>query len=68
MKISQVLTRFLILSIAAAASPLKYVYRNVDYGITLPVPDMAQTCPVSSGDTTRQGVTLLLGTKDMSLC
>jgi hypothetical protein len=68
MKVSQVLIGFLILCVAAAGSPRRPVYRNVDYGITLSVPDLAQMCPVPSSDTTHHGVDLLLGTKDISLC
>lgn len=68
MKMSHILIGFLLLCVSAEASPRKRVYHNIDYGITLPVPNAAQMCPVSSGDTTHHGVTLLLGSKDDKQC
>ncbi len=68
MKALQVLIGFLILCAAAEALPHRTIYRNVDYGITLPVPSDAQMCPVSSSDRTHHGATFLLGTKDISQC
>ncbi|MGB6745437.1 MAG: hypothetical protein WBE38_17455 [Terracidiphilus sp.] len=68
MKALKVLIGFLILCAVADASTHRTVYRNVDYGITLPVPSAVQMCPVSSSDRTHHGATFLLGTKDISQC
>jgi hypothetical protein len=52
----------------AQGLPQRTIYRNVDYGVTLPIPSAAQMCPVSSDDRTHHGATFLLGTKDIGQC
>jgi hypothetical protein len=68
MKLSDGLIGFFALSSIAWASPHKSVYRNADYGITLPIPDAAQMCPVPAEDVTHHGAQFLLGTNDIRLC
>jgi len=52
----------------AGATSRTPLYRNAEFGISLPVPASAQMCPTPPNDRTHHGATFLLGTRDMNLC
>jgi len=69
MEPSRVLISLVILYLTAGAASRRLVYRNLEFGITLPVPPEALLCvPPADAHGIDHGSQILLGTEDVSLC
>ena len=68
-KLSRILIICVILCVTAGAAPRKSIYRNGEFGITLPIPSGALLCvPPADAHGIDHGFQMLLGTKDAGLC